>query len=179
MLVVPSVTPTLEEELRELLLTRKPSATGYHEVRGFPVKLVVVDLGVAAEQEQDELMRWFAGAPGERSLEALRWIGQHTGGARPMSAQAELEGWEEWARRYFASLTPDKLAEIIDPAQRLAGLAPEQRLAGLAPEQRLAGLDPTQTVLALPDEVLRGLSDEYIATLPADIQAQVRSRRGR
>jgi hypothetical protein len=34
-------------------------------------------------------------------------------------------------------------------------------------------------VLALPDEVLRGLSDEYVATLPSDIQATVRIRRGR
>ena len=178
-LVVPSVTPTLQEELRELSLTVELSKTGYHEVRGFPVRLVAVDLGVAAEHERDELMRWFAGVPGERSLEALRWIGQHTGGARPMSAQAELEGWEEWARRYFASLTPDKLAEILDPAQRLAGLDPAQRLAGLDPAQRLAGLDPVQTVLALPDEVLRGLSDEYVATLPSDIQATVRIRRGR
>jgi hypothetical protein len=36
-----------------------------------------------------------------------------------------------------------------------------------------------QTVLALPDAVLRGLSEDYLATLPDDVRATVRSRLGR
>ncbi|MFO0608892.1 MAG: hypothetical protein U0324_37345 [Polyangiales bacterium] len=61
----------------------------------------------------------------------------------------------------------------------LASLSPEDRLAGLPPEARLAGLPVAQTVLALPDEVLRGLSPAYLATLPADVQAAVRARLAR
>ena len=61
----------------------------------------------------------------------------------------------------------------------LEGLSPEQRLAGLAPEQRLAGLAPEQVVLTLPDEVLRALSDDYIATLPQPTQDAVRARRSK
>ena len=53
----------------------------------------------------------------------------------------------------------------------------EERLAGLAPEQRLAGLAPEHLVLALPDDALRALSDEYIATLPDDVRAKVAARR--
>jgi len=43
----------------------------------------------------------------------------------------------------------------------------------------MTGYREVQTVLALPDEVLRGLSDEYVATLPVDIQTKVRARRAR
>ena len=81
---------------------------------------------------------------------------------------------------FKASLfTPEELAAHLKPEQRLAGLKPEQRLAGLKAEERLAGLDPVQTVLALPDAVLRGLSEDYLATLPDDVRATVRSRLGR
>jgi hypothetical protein len=66
----------------------------------------------------------------------------------------------------------------MPPEQRLAGLAPEQRLAGLAPEQRLAGLTKAQTVLALPDEMLRALSNEYLATLPLETRAAIQKRLG-
>src|SRR5580700_7185094 len=66
----------------------------------------------------------------------------------------------------------------MPPEQRLAGLAPEQRLAGLAPEQRLAGLTEAQAVLALPDAVLRGLSNEYLATLPPKTRAAIQKRLG-
>ena len=51
-------------------------------------------------------------------------------------------------------------------------------MAGLPPEQRLAGLTPEQAVLALPDELLRGLSDDYLASLPEAIRAAVRARIG-
>ncbi len=83
----------------------------------------------------------------------------------------------------------DKVAESFEkamtrimarmpPEQRLAGLAPEQRLAGLTPEQRLVGLTEAQAVLALPDAVLRGLSDEYLATLPRETKAAIQKRLG-
>ena len=92
---------------------------------------------------------------------------------------------------------PDDILARFAPEQRLAGLAPEQRLAGLAPEQRLAGLapatiahalspedrlldlTPAQAVLALPDALLRGLSADFIATLPDDVQRTVRERLAR
>jgi hypothetical protein len=46
----------------------------------------------------------------------------------------------------------------------------------LAPEQRLAGLAPEQAVLALPDEVLRALSDDFLEKLPEPIRATIRRR---
>ncbi len=76
----------------------------------------------------------------------------------------------------LAGLAPEQRLAGLAPEQRLAGLAPEQRLAGLAPEQRLAGLAPEHIVLALPDEALRGLSSEYIASLPKDVQKTIAAR---
>ncbi|MEZ4313285.1 MAG: hypothetical protein R3F14_35135 [Polyangiaceae bacterium] len=74
------------------------------------------------------------------------------------------ESFEEAMKRIMARMPPE---------QRLAGLAPEQRLAGLAPEQRLAGLTEAQAVLALPDAVLRGLTNEYLAEpAPGDESGQ-------
>ena len=64
----------------------------------------------------------------------------------------------------------------LPPEQRIAGLAPEQVLRSYAPEQRLAGLTEAQAVLALPDAVLRGLSDEYLATLPSKTRAAIQKR---
>ncbi len=85
----------------------------------------------------------------------------------------------------LAGLAPEQRLAGLAPEQRLAGLAPEQRLAGLAPaeiaqalkpEQRLAGLSEAEAVLALPDSVLAGLTDAFIAALPADVRDRVRAR---
>ena len=82
----------------------------------------------------------------------------------------------------------DRIVQNLPIEQRLKGLAPEeiakalkpeQRLAGLAPEQRLAGLSAVEQVLALSDEVLRTLPEAYLATLPPEAQATIRTRLGR
>jgi hypothetical protein len=74
----------------------------------------------------------------------------------------------------------DKVVESFEKAMAsiLARMPPERRLAGLAPEQRLAGLTEAQAVLALPDAVLRGLSNEYLATLPPATRTAVKRRLG-
>jgi hypothetical protein len=67
----------------------------------------------------------------------------------------------------------------LPPEQVLRAYAPEQVLSAYAPEQRLAGLTEAQAVLALPDTMLRALSDEYLATLPEATRAAIRARIGR
>ena len=89
-----------------------------------------------------------------------------------------VESFEEALKRLLARLPPEQVLRTFAPEQRLAGLAPEQRLAGLAPEQRLAGLTEAQAVLALPDAMLRGLSNEYLATLPRETRAAIQRRLG-
>jgi hypothetical protein len=74
----------------------------------------------------------------------------------------------------------DKVVESFDKALAsiLARMPPEKRLAGMPPEQRLAGLTEAQAVLAMPDAALRGLSNEYLATLPRATRAAIQRRIG-
>jgi hypothetical protein len=76
----------------------------------------------------------------------------------------------------LATLTVEQRLAGIAPAERLAGIAPAERLAGIAPAERLADVSERDLVLALPVEVLRGLSKEYIQTLPEDVQHKIRER---
>jgi hypothetical protein len=70
------------------------------------------------------------------------------------------------------------LVARLSPEERLAGLTPEQVLRVYAPEQRLAGLTEAQAVLALPVAMLRGLSNEYLATLPQETRTAIQRRLG-
>jgi len=166
-LVVPAITDVLRGEAARCLAEFTEHEPGYHlaTVRG--MRLVVAELDVIAESERDDYLRVF-------SHHAI-----------------QTEEVVEWLRTYtdlpeYAVLSPDevakneplliKLVKAMPLRVRLKDLAPEERLEGLSPEQRLAGLQPEEAVLALPDAVLRGLSDEYLATLPAAVQAAVRAR---
>ncbi len=179
-LAVPSVNQALCDELDDLGLALHEAPSGYHLVAGSMLPLVVIDLRAVAEREDDDLLRWFAGQP-MRTMEARRWMAHHwsvEGESMSTSATPDLYGYDEFVERLQRNLTPAQRLAGLAPEQRLAGLAPEQRLAGLAPEERLAGLAPEHVALALPTEVLRALSEEYIAALPADVQREVRARRG-
>jgi hypothetical protein len=168
-LVVPCRTPTLDQDLARMGLACKEVSPGYWRATGGLFALHVVEIDVVAEQEDDDLLRLFGHAE-ERTLEARRFWAEQVGSKEAEMALEELEGYEE---------VMQKLLEKLSPEQRLAGLAPEQRLAGLLPEQRLVGLLPEQVILALPDEIVRGLSEEYVAALPQPAQAQIRARRGK
>jgi hypothetical protein len=89
-----------------------------------------------------------------------------------------FESFEEAMRRIMKRMTPEERVAGRAPEQRVAGLAPEQILRAYAPEQRLLGLTEAQAVLALPDAVLRGLSNEYLATLPRETRAAIEKRLG-
>ncbi len=93
-------------------------------------------------------------------------------------ATPDLYGYDEFIDRLNQELTPAQRLRGLTPAQRLEGLAPAERLAGLAPAERLEGLSVGEAILALPVEALRGLTDAFLATLPDEVQATVRARRG-
>ncbi|MEZ4410468.1 MAG: hypothetical protein R3A52_28910 [Polyangiales bacterium] len=186
-LVVPTLSPTLARELAQMRLALTTADDGYHRAEGAFCAVVVIELQRAAVREHDELMAFFAGREAALSMEAARWVGQNTSQVSTMDkASPALEGYDDWIDRLASGMTHEQLLRLFPLEKRLAGLAPEQRLAGLAPEQRLAGLAPEEIaqalpaehrVLALPDEALRALSEDYIATLPDDVQAKVRARR--
>ena len=112
----------------------------------------------------------------------------------------QIDGWDEAMQKIarkvplkhsLAGLTSEQRAELAQEfklEERLRGLKPEERLRGLKPddlahalkpEDHLVGLSEIEQLLALPPHLLGALSDEYIASLPANVQATVRVRRGR
>ncbi|MFO0647017.1 MAG: hypothetical protein U0326_12320 [Polyangiales bacterium] len=120
---------------------------------------MIVDLGVVAEREDDDVLRAFAGRR-VRTPAAQRWMRQQQSKrSDTMSTQAtpELEGYEDFVHFMLDGLTPEEKMMGLTPKERLAGLAPERIASALEPERRLAGLAPEHVVLALPVEVLRAL----------------------
>jgi hypothetical protein len=136
------------------------SRDGGNGAEGAWCTLVVIELGVAARHEHDDLMLWFAGVGARRSLETDHWIGQHTNRRTPMSATPDLEGYDEWLAKFLPTLSP------------------EQRLAGLRPAQIRKALSPEHVVLALSDEALRALAPSFLETLPRDVQKAIAARLG-
>jgi hypothetical protein len=100
---------------------------------------------------------------------AKRWLEAHMP-MKDISSDEKLEGHDEVLERLLQSLTPEEILRAAGSARLLESLPPEQRLAGMPPEQVL---------LALPDSVLRALSEDYIRALPAEIQAAIRRRIGK
>jgi hypothetical protein len=83
---------------------------------------------------------------------------------------------DELLGKLLRSLPPEMVLKHYTVEQRLAGLSLEERLAGLSLEERLAGLSLEQTLLVVPDEALRCLSDEYVRSLPRSLQTAIRRR---
>ena len=61
-------------------------------------------------------------------------------------------------------------------AKMLERLPAKDVLSHYAPEQRLADLDRDHQALALPIEVLRLLPEQYLGSLSAEVQAEIRRR---
>ncbi|KYG04538.1 hypothetical protein BE21_46255 [Sorangium cellulosum] len=170
-LVIASITRTLVRELDEMDWTLVRLGGGYGRIDGavYTTYLVVTD--EVAEAEQDDFLRIFSHRPVLGS-EARQWLRQWVRPAKEgmMQDVEEMEGYDEMLQKLLDSLPIER---------RLAGLTPEERLAGLAPEERLAGLSPAHQLLALSDEALRGFPDEYLRSLPAEVQDAIRRRIGR
>lgn len=150
-LLVATRTPALDADARTLGLEWRSLGGGYWSLIHGSFALYVAEIDVIAEAEDDDLLRLFGHAE-LNTAEARRWLSEQMGAKEIDMEMHELEGYDEVIQKFIAKLTP---------------------------EQRLAGLSPEQMVLALPDEVLRGFSPEYLATLSEATRAAVRARIGR
>ena len=176
-LVVASVTPNLLKEIKRMSWALVPLGGGYGRIDGAVYTTFVVITDEVTEAERDEYLRLFSHRPAEQG-EATRWLRQWMRDTK--MKQPDIEELPEFRRDVPEEPRGDAaregLLEALPLEERLAGLAPEQRLAGLAPEQRLAGLPTEQLILALPVEVLRVLPEEYLRSLPGEVQEQVKKR---
>ncbi len=76
----------------------------------------------------------------------------------------------------LSGLKPEDILPLLKLEDRLQNLSPEERLRDLSPEERLRDLSPEEAILALPDAVLRGFSEEYLATLSERVRKTIRKR---
>jgi hypothetical protein len=185
--VAPSVTPRFVEALRLLGCELTTTAAGTHEGRLGVFPLRVVETVPANARAGEHLL--YTVTPGmltdpggipalsAEEIEVFWALREHVEQLRhplPGVRRRHMKDENKVVESFEQALK--RLVERLSPEQRLAGLLPEQRLAGLLPEQRLAGLTEAQAVLALPEAMLRGLSNEYLATLPRHTRAAIRRR---
>jgi len=193
-LILPTRTPTLDDELARMEWTAIPLGNGYDRIEGAGYALYVAIMAEVTEAEKDGLLGLFSGRKWTRKQ--IQWWWQHRTGSMGEMNMQDMPGTDEIIQEMLDSLPPEQRLAGLAPEVRLAGLAPkvrvaglapkdrveglapEERLAGLTPEQRLAGLAPEQQVLALSDGVLRGLPKEYLSSLSADVQEAIRRRLG-
>ena len=194
--VAPRLTPRFVQALGSLSCTLTTTEAGVHEgtLGVFPLRVIetVPVNGRAGEHLLYTVTPGMVADPGgippldSEENEVFWALSEHVEqlqhplpGARRRRMKDEnqvVESFEQALARLVARLPPEKRLAGLAPEQVLGAYAPEQRLAGLAPEQRLAGLTEAQAVLALPNAMLRGLSDEYLATLPPRTRAQIKKR---
>jgi hypothetical protein len=175
-LILPTRTPTLTDELARMSWTATELGNGYARIEGAGYALYVAIMAEIREAEKDDLLGLFSGR--KWTAKQVTWWWQHRTGSMEGTNMQDMPGTDEIIQEMLDSLPIEQRLAGIAPEQRLAGLAPEQRLAGVPPEQRLAGLPPEQQVLALSDVVLRGLPAEYLRSLPPDVQEAIRRRIG-
>ena len=101
-----------------------------------------------------------------------------------MSVQ-DMEGYDELmgklleklpAETRLAGLAADQVLSHYAPEEVLSHYTPKEVLSHYAPEERLADLDRDHQALALPLEVLRLLPEQYLGSLSAEVQAEIRRR---
>jgi hypothetical protein len=156
-LMVPNRTPSLDEDVEDMGLSWHDLGAGYWTVTGTVYTLHVVEIRAVARAEDDDLLLSM-GSGKLATVASRRFWAEVVGSKEALMSMEDTEGFDELMQ------------------QILAKLPPEQRLAGLGPEQRLAGLDRDHQVLALSVELLRALSEQYIASLSPEVQAEVRRR---
>jgi hypothetical protein len=159
-LVIPCRNAALGEEIARMGWRLTPLGGGYGRIDGGVYTVILVETDEVSEEERDDYLRIFSHHECKTD-EAVWWWEQWTAEDETMQDLKTLEGYKEMRKKFARSLTV------------------EERVEDLTPEQRLAGLPPEQQILALSDEVLRGFADDYLRSLPPDVQDAIRKRIGR
>jgi hypothetical protein len=180
-LVVPRLEAALEAEIAHLGWRLEPLGHGYAELRGAWYTTFVVFTNHVAEAERDDFLRIFSDHD-LQTTEAHHWLEHWLADRGPTDHERPRKGYEEMADKLLNmldTLPPERILRKYKRRRELVQLMePEERLAGLAPEERLAGLAPDEQILALSDEVLRGLPEAFIRSLPQPVQSKIRKRLG-
>ncbi len=177
--VAPALTPRFVGGVTAMGGSLAPTAeVGVHEGRLGPFALRVIETSLACEIPHEQVLFLFS----PRFLRERRALAPVDDAERRLYNRL-YRCIEQLARSPEAAMTKD--VELVRKrfAEDLADLLPlmdlEVVLQKVSPEQRLAGLSAVDRILALPDDVLHGLSEDYVVGLAPEVQAAVRMRRGR
>jgi len=132
-LVNPSITPTLRDEVAFLEGTIEPLGNGYARVADAVewLQTIIVSTDEVAEAENDACLSIFSHKDMD-DPEAVHWFRQWLAQeVTIMGDPAEIKDFDDmW----------NKLLHMLPLEKRLEGLSIEERLAGLSSDERLAGL---------------------------------------
>jgi hypothetical protein len=168
-LAVPGRSPSLDTDMKHMGLSWEDLGEGYWRVQSGPFALHVVELNRVAEAEGDDVLHSLGS--GEVLTAETRWFWMELVGSKEagMSVQ-DMEGYDELMGKLLEKLPAERRGKL------LGNLPAEEVLSHYAPEERLAGLDRDHQALALPIEVLRLLPEQYLGSLSAEVQAEIRRR---
>jgi hypothetical protein len=175
-LVLPAIVPALTGEIARMGWTLVPLGDGYARIDGAPYTVLVAAIDEVCQAEKDDFLAVFSRTqrPAAEAADWLRrWLTEATMKRRKMK---NTQAYDEMFQKLLDAVPIEKRLAGLDAAEVLAQYDAKQRLAGLDPAERLAGLDAAQTIRALPLDFLRGLSQEYVRSLPADAQRELKKR---
>ncbi len=147
-LIAPRLSEGLQHDLDYLGWRLGRFSNGYATIENSWYTIFVGFTDEISEAEQDDFLRIFSNAP-LKTHDVANWLRYWMTERHDMREIRHREGFDTISDKYF---------EMFTPAERLSGLAPEQMVS------------------ALPVQLLRALSDEYIASLPDEVQREVRAR---
>lgn len=184
-LVVASITPTLRAELVRLNATLVLLEGGYARIDGLGYTCLVAIIDEVCESERDEYLHVFSHQQ-KLTTNTAMWMRQWLREAKMKGTNVEeMQDADVWfqgiiekmpIKNRLSGLRSDEVMREYPPEERLAGLETDEVMSHYSPEQRLAGLDAEQLAVNLPIDLLRALGDDYINTLPPDVQQKIRQR---
>jgi hypothetical protein len=150
-LVTPCRNSALDADLAAMDCHLQPLGNGYAAMVGFTYTTYVVFTDDVSEAEQDDFLRIFSRHP-VQTFEARHWLEDWITEKQMTPDIRQQEGYEELLEKL---VTRFPLEDLLRPFK------------------------PEELVLALPVEVLLGFSEEYLRTLPPDVQQAIRQRLAR
>ena len=164
-LVVPTMSLSLNREIEQFELVMTSLGNGYARLTGRLYNIIVVLLDEVSDAERDDYLRVFTKAEEVASVQALRWMRSWVHKGVSMSKLQNLDGFDEVVTKVIRSMDREGLQRFLaglKPEQRLAGLSPEELRAALSVEERLEGLGVEERLHGLGIEELQAALDKKL-----------------
>ena len=180
-LLVPSQTRVLQEELKRLSLRWEKIAPGYFEVLGpTPFTCFVVVIDEVALDEQDPILGIFGHKKISSKLGPIPAWEANMVKTYLRKQNVDEQNYDDYdelmdslfdgvsIERRIKGIPPEKLLEGVSTKQRLEGIPNQERLRGIPSQERLRGIPSQERLRGIPSqERLRGIpSQERLKGIP-------------